>query len=396
MSSSSSSQIFLLLLSLILTFSTSNSSHFVVPIAKDASTLQYLATIHRGNPLSPTTLVLDLNAPVTWTDCDSEPESSSSRRIIPRGSIQCLAAKSESNPNRNDYYDDRCALTLANEIGRVRGRGDLVEDIVAVDSVDRSTVKILLGCSATRKTILKGLARGAQGILGLGKARVSLPSQISSQQHFTMCLSSSNGVVSIEDGFLNPYFGSRVSKSLVYTPILSLTDAESTGRDYFINVKSVNIGGKKLSIDIETAKLSTVVPYTAMESSIYGVFAEAYEKAASSMNMTRVGSFGPFGLCFGPSSETNGPEIELVLQSELVKLRLGGRNSLVRVGKGVTCLGFLDGGSDLEASLVLGGYQLEERVLHFDVGNSMLGFSPSLLKWEKTCSDFTNSGSSTL
>lgn len=35
----------------------------------------------------------------------------------------------------------------------------------------------------------------------------------------------------------------------------------------------------------------------------------------------------------------------------------------------------------------MGGFQLEDVALHFDVGSSMVGFSP-LLKWKRSCSDF--------
>lgn len=134
--------------------------------------------------------------------------------------------------------------------------------------------------------------------------------------------------------------------------------------------------------------------YTTMESTIYGKFIRAYDKAASSMNMTRVASVAPFGLCFnskGVGSTHEGPKvpiIELVLQSETVMWRIFGRNSMVQVSKEVMCLGFLDGGLNSKASIVLGGYQLEDMLLQFEMGTSMLGFSQSLLKRQTTCSNF--------
>ncbi|RXH99677.1 hypothetical protein DVH24_021479 [Malus domestica] len=104
-------------------------------------------------------------------------------------------------------------------------------------------------------------------------------------------------------------------------------------------------------------------------------------QVAMSMNMTRVSIVAPFGQCFS-SQKKNGtligpkvPIIDLVLQTELVKWRIHGRNSMVQVSNEVMCLGFLDGGLNLKTSMVIGGYQLEDTLLHFDVGASRLGFT---------------------
>lgn len=82
------------------------------------------------------------------------------------------------------------------------------------------------------------------------------------------------------------------------------------------------------------------------------------------------------------------PVIELVLQSKLVRWRIDGRDSMVKADKDVICLGFLDGGLNTNTKIVLGGHQLEDVLLQFDVGSSMLGFSQSLLKSGRSCSDF--------
>ncbi|GMN46599.1 hypothetical protein TIFTF001_015777 [Ficus carica] len=404
-SSSSSSYHFQFILQFLFFLYLGTFSHaqisLVLPITKDASTRQYLTTVDHGDPPAPTKLVLDLGGPFLWMDCDSSP----SRQMIPRGSIQCVAAKSNSLADKNR---DVCAVFSENKIGKVGGRGEVVEDILVVDLVDPSTLEgiravgkhthnnFLFAC--VQKTLLKGLASGARGMLGLGKSRISMPSQVSSsldsKRQFSMCLSSSKGVVLYENGQyrVSSYFGSEISNSLLYTPLLS--GEGDSQNDYFINLKTIRIGGKRLSFDVEKAKLSTIVPYTTMESSMYAVFAQAYERAALSMNMARVESVGPFGLCFGAQKVQNTqfgpgvPEVELGLQSEMVKWRIYGRNLMVKVSEEVMCLGVLDGGLELGADIVLGGFQLEDVVLHFDVGSSMVGFSPSLLKWKRSCSDF--------
>jgi hypothetical protein len=49
------------------------------------------------------------------------------------------------------------------------------------------------------------------------------------------------------------------------------------------------------------------------------------------------------------------------------------------VNKNVACLGFVDGGKEPRTTFVIGGHQLEDNILEFDLVSSKLGFSSSLL-----------------
>ncbi|CAN0886869.1 Probable aspartic proteinase GIP2 [Linum grandiflorum] len=50
--------------------------------------------------------------------------------------------------------------------------------------------------------------------------------------------------------------------------------------------------------------------------------------------------------------------------------------------------GFVDGGANPRTSIVIGGHQLEDNLLQFDVANSRLGFSSSLLSRQTNCANF--------
>ena len=73
-----------------------------------------------------------------------------------------------------------------------------------------------------------------------------------------------------------------------------------------------------------------------------------------------------------------------------VNWRIHGANSMVRVSKNVMCLGFVDGGAKARESIVLGGLQIEDNFLEFDLTTSRLGFSSSLLPRGASCSNFRN------
>ncbi|XP_068333891.1 probable aspartic proteinase GIP2 [Pyrus communis] len=389
----SSLHFLLLFSSLLYNFSIYQAKPFnptdglIFHVKKDVSTLQYVTEIHIGTPLLLSKLAVDLGGPFPWFNC----APSSSSRLVNKRSIQCLAAK----PKTHQYQgsNKKCHIFTENRITQIAIQGDLVEDITAINQVTDgsktgsksiTTVDYNFQFSCAPMLLLYGLASGAKGMLGLGRTQMSMTSQISAQLssklQFIICLSSSNGVVLHENGHRSSNFRTKIPDSMIYTPLVNQVE---TPHEYVINLKSIKISGKKLSLGIEEGKikLSTIVPYTTMESSIYATFTKAYEQAATSMNITRVSPVAPFGQCFS-SRENDGtlvgpkvPAIDLVLQSEMVKWRIHGRNSMVQVSDEVMCLGFLDGGLNLKTSMVIGGYQLEDTLLHFDVGASRLGFT---------------------
>ncbi|KAL0414590.1 UNVERIFIED_CONTAM: putative aspartic proteinase GIP2 [Sesamum radiatum] len=376
----------------------------IVPVAKDFSTLQYVADVFMGENLAPVKLVVDLNGPFVWVDCEVN-SVSASQQPVESCSLKCSMAKPISGCSRPGggavYNSKTCTVLAENTVARMSTSVELKEDRMAIEFWDGTgsgsfarSEQFLFSCAPN--LLLKGLAHGAKGMLGLGNSRISFPSQFSStfgffQRKFSLCLSASDGAVFLGG---SP-FGSEISSSMMYTPLISNKDGLHEG--YYMNVKSIKISGKKLSlhqVGLLSTKISTVVPYTTMESKIYGTFVEAYVKAATSMNLTLVTPVAPFEICFsskGVENQRIGPNvpiIDLVLQSEMVKWRIYGRNSMVPVSDEVMCLGFLDGGLSPKDSIVVGGYQIEDYLLEFNLGNSMLGFSSSLLMGQKGCSDF--------
>ncbi|CAN4113463.1 unnamed protein product [Withania somnifera] len=371
----------------------------ILPINKDLSTFQYVTQVYMSAHLAPIKFVVDLGGSFLWAECGS-----TSLKLVPCNSLKCSMAKPNGCTNKI------CGLHLENPFTEVVAIGELAEDIFAVEFIDEiktgsiaSMHQFLFSCAST--TLLKGLAEGAKGMLGLGNSRIALPSQLSDtfgfQRIFALCLSSSNGaIISGESPYLS-LLGHDISRSMLYTPLISSKDGVS--EEYYINVKSIKINGKKLPLDTSLftmvgeghggTKISTISPFSTMKSSIYKTFVEAYERFA--MELTKVEPIAPFGLCFSTKGVDitkvgpNVPTIDLVLQSEMVKWRIYGRNSMLKVSDEVMCLGFLDGGGvNQNASIVIGGHQLEDNLLEFNLGTSMLGFTSSLSMADTTCSDF--------
>ncbi|XP_057755237.1 probable aspartic proteinase GIP2 [Arachis stenosperma] len=417
----SSSSVFVLLSFLFFTLFhvQISASSLILPVTKDSATLQYLTTLSYGTPLVPTNLVLDLGGSNLWIDCASRNAPSSSSISVPHRSIQCLTAKSHeietqawvtslSNP---EELDQPCQILSQNSItGTKSSEGELVQDLIALkrwklEEEEGPKSQILFACSPT--LLLKGLASGAKGIAGLGRSRSSFTSQIfdslTTQRKMSFCVSSSSGVVVFGNMGYEFQPSDEILRSLTFTPLLTATNNQKNpnSQEYFINVNSIKIGGKKVSFNTPSlsqdgngAMLSTVVPFTTLHSSIYEIFESAFLKAALAMNMTKVEALAPFGLCFSSEGNPSVPIIDFVLQSEMVKWSIHGRNSMVKVNEKVMCLGFLDSGVDAKNNIVIGGFQLEDVLVQIDLDTNMVGFSNSLLMKQTSCSDFKRLASS--
>ncbi|XP_059625176.1 probable aspartic proteinase GIP2 [Cornus florida] len=401
----------------------------VLPVSKDTSTLQYVTKMSQRTPLVPVNLVIDLGGRFSWVDCETNYVSSSYRPARCR-SAQCYLAESKvcgechsAGPPRPGCSNNTCILSPGNNVTRTSTDSEVGQDIVSVQSTNGlnpgptvTVSRFIFSCAPS--FLLKGLANGVKGMTGLGRSKIDLLSQFASafnfSRKFAICLASSstsNGVMFFGDGPYRLVPNIDASRSLTYTPLL--VNSVSTALtyflgepsvEYFIEVKSIKMGNKVvplnkslLLIDEEGyggTKISTIDPYTVMETSIYEAFTETFISEAAARNMTRVASVAPFKVCFssknvvrtrvGPSV----PYIHLVLQSDSVVWTISGANSMVGVSENVLCLGFVDGGLNPRTSIVIGGHQVEDNLLQFDLEKSRLGFSSTLLSRQTTCSNF--------
>ncbi|KAK1395197.1 Xyloglucan specific endoglucanase inhibitor [Heracleum sosnowskyi] len=434
MAFSSSMLLFLLCLFLSTSSSLAKSKpapkQIVLPIYKDASTLQYLTQIKQRTPLVPVQLTVDLGGRSLWTDCEHG-YISTSIRPGGCGTIQCRLAQASKNCDKCNpdlpigpgcTNASTCWGSPENTVTRHGSGGELASDIITINSTDgksRGDVVIvpqfLFYCGIT--SILEGLAKGVTGMAGLGRTKISFPVQLATalklERKFGLCLSSSttsNGVVILGDGPYSFPTNSNDSSFLTYTSLivnkvnteLPVMKGEASA-EYFIGVKSIKINNKIVNLNttllkINSAgfggtKISTVNPYTVLETSIYNAVIKAFVNELK--NVTRVPPVAPFGACF--SSKNIGstrvgpavPNIDLVLEEKDVVWRMYGANTMVRVNKDVLCLGFVDGGEPpFITSIVIGGHQLEDNLLTFDLVKSRLGFSSSLLFRQTTCSNY--------
>ncbi|GFZ14094.1 eukaryotic aspartyl protease family protein [Actinidia rufa] len=417
MASTSHFSLFLFSLLLLLLAATSpatakNPSALVLPVTKDASTLQYVTQVAQRTPLVPIKLTVDIGSRFMWVDCEQGYNSTSDRKV------RCSSPICQFQ--LHGCGGNICSLGPDNRVSNTGTGGDVVTDVLAVQSTDGSNPGPIVSIRrfpfvCGNAFVLQGLASGVTGMAGLGITNISLPAQFASAfkfpNKFALCLSSSTnspGVIFFGNG---PYVllpNVDVSEPLVYTPLIKNPVNTASGflgeasTDYFIGVKSMKINGKALPINktllaiSEEGKggtmISTVHPYTVMETSIYKAFTSTFVKQLA--GVTRVAAVAPFEFCYSAKGFVSTrlgvgvPQIDLVLQSKSVVWSMFGANSMVEAREGVLCLGFVDGGVDPTTSIFIGGHQMENVIMQFDLERLRLGFSNSLLFRRTTCANF--------
>ncbi|KAJ4967892.1 hypothetical protein NE237_014593 [Protea cynaroides] len=339
-----SSLLLLLLLTSLSDAKSNDNFHpngLVLPVSKDASTLQYLTSINQRTPLIPVNVVVDLGGQSLWVDCEKGYNSSSYHHARCQSS-QCYTT---------------CSVIIHNNITHTATIGKLGKDVVSIQSTNGSNP-------------------GGDNVLI--PHRISLPAQFAAnfnfEKKFAICLwpptsTSYKGRRQFESDkpykFLPDFYASSY---LIYTEFYK-SPVSSASSEYFIGVKSIKVNER-------TAMVEPISPYTVMESSIYKAVTQAFIKGAESRNNTRVDAVSPSGTCFSTKNmvSTRGgygvPIIDLVLQNETVSWSIFGVNSMVQMSNDVVCLGFLDGGSKPKTSI------------------SELGFSSSLSFFRTACADF--------
>ncbi|KAL8473456.1 hypothetical protein ACS0TY_029643 [Phlomoides rotata] len=411
---------------------------FIFPIKKDNTTNQYYTSVQFGLNRTTFNVVIDLggkflwfNSPDYFDPSDYDPFQhhypTTSWRPIECGSLNCRIANGAGCVY---CYELRrpvavCPNTCADYafnpfVGTWEFTG-LGQDALRVYSTSGNQYRVTAFSFLFSESFLReGLASPTVGLIGLGRTRISLQAQLASTfkipQKFTLCIpsSGSNGNLIIGSGVYKRPFKeiseSLFTSALVRNPVSTFGNEQigNLSVEYFINVKSVRVGGKALtfdktllSIDKKTGgggtSIRTVRAYTSLHRSIYTALINEFVKAAVAKNIKRVASVAPFGACFDSKTITNSktgprvPSVDLVLQSKDVYWRFYGSNSMVRVRNNVMCLAFVEEKLNLTGpttSIVVGGYQMENHLLEFDEASSRLGFSSSLLLHGTSCSQF--------
>ncbi|XP_072976079.1 chitinase CLP-like [Typha angustifolia] len=377
----------------------------VSPITKDTSTSLYSISLNRQ-----TSLVLDLTGPILWSLCPPN------HPTFLCNTTTCAAAATVFQPPhcpRVKIVTNPCTCIAypMNPVTRTCFFGDLTSTSIQISTTngDHLTSSISISgvvSSCAPRTLLTSLPAAATGVVGLARSRLSLPSQLSkgrfNSNQFAICLPSATAAPGVAFFGAAPYrllppTLPEISTLLSYTALLK----NPKNPAYFIDVEGIAVNREAVQflarvLDFDSlghggVMLSTAVAYTTLRTHIYRPFLKAFAKATR--GIPRVPRVKPFDLCvnsraLGVTRMGYGvPQIDLMLRGGK-NWTFFGANSMKQVGPETACLAFVDGGAKAEQAAVIGGFQMEDNFLVFDVGRSTLGFTSTLFGVRTTCSNF--------
>ncbi|KAJ0244202.1 hypothetical protein HA466_0188740 [Hirschfeldia incana] len=375
----------------------------VIPVFKDTRSGLYYTNVTVGKPPIVANLVVDVRGSALWFECDTVGYNSTTSTPVPCGSRGCEQTKDKCST---------CQAYLKSELTFNNQIATLINDDVMLSYTFPSSayvapkrpVRARIACRGYFEGFLSMLPAGTLGILGLGNSSTSFVSSLVSSYKLpfkvSLCLPSKpgNNPGSVYIG------GSPNSKNfkglLVSTPLISNRETIAHGEDYnyFIDVKSIEVNGKRLSFDHDLlknktghwgrTKIKNVIPYTLLEGSIYkalvGAFSEKAKKQKAVYPFTDCFSYKSFGGKSLLGKET--PVISLVLGGG-AKWDIYGPNSLVKVNKKVVCLAYQEADEfESRFPIEIGGYQMEDNLVEFDLEASKFSFTSSLLRHNISCS----------
>ncbi|OIT29729.1 PREDICTED: aspartyl protease family protein 2-like [Nicotiana attenuata] len=251
------------------------------------------------------------------------------------------------------------------------------------DSEIKKVENVMFGCGYWNR----GLFHGAAGLLGLGRGPLSFSSQLQSLygHSFSYCLVNRNSNSSVSSKLI---FGE--DKELLKHPNLNFTSLVG-GKDnhletfYYVQIKSVIVGGEVLNIPEVTWNLSTEgVGGTIIDSgTTLSYFAEpAYEiikqafvnkvkhypiledfpilKPCYNVSGVEKLELPSFGIVFGDGAVWNFP-----VENYFIKLE----------PEDIVCLAML--GTPHSAMSIIGNYQQQNFHMLYDTKRSRLGFAPT-------------------
>ncbi|GJM98462.1 hypothetical protein PR202_ga15477 [Eleusine coracana subsp. coracana] len=336
----------------------------------------YIVKVGLGTPAKDYSVVFDTGSDLSWVQCKPckdcyeqqdplfDPAQSSTYSAVPCGARECkeLDTQGCSTDNKCRYevvYGDQSQTD-----------GTLARDTLTLGPSDDSNNKLagfVFGCGDDDA----GLFGKADGLFGLGRARVSLASQAAARYGagFSYCLpSSSSGA-----GYLS--LGPAAPTNAAFTPMLARADTPSF---YYLDLVGVKVAGRTVRISpavfrragtvIDSGTVITRLPdaaYAALRSAFARYMGTKYRRAPALSILDTCYDFTGY-------STVQIPAVALVFAGG-TELRLDFSGVLYVSKVSQACLAFASNGDDQSIG-ILGNTQQRTFAVVYDVGNHKVGF----------------------
>uniref|UniRef100_A0A453GK21 Peptidase A1 domain-containing protein n=1 Tax=Aegilops tauschii subsp. strangulata TaxID=200361 RepID=A0A453GK21_AEGTS len=200
----------------------------------------------------------------------------------------------------------------------------------------------------------------------------------------------------------------QFTQSMPYTPLVTKGGSPA----HYISARFIEVGDTRVPVSegaLATGgvMLSTRLPYAVLRRDVYRPLVDAFTKALAAQHANgapvarAVEPVAPFGVCYDTKTLGNNlggywvPNVGLAVDGGS-DWAMTGKNSMVDVKPGTACVAFVEmkgveAGDGRAPAAILGGAQMEDFVLDFDMEKKRLGFSR--LPQFTGCSSFNFAGS---
>ncbi|KAL8242807.1 hypothetical protein R6Q59_013109 [Mikania micrantha] len=339
-----------------------------------------------------TNFLIDLESPFTWYDCvvqwNSYPGSCPGNTVclspVSCEEYQCTDVRTSTSDQQSSCPPVTNSSTLP----------ELWFNATDGRTTFPNFYGIYPNSACAPSSTFETFPKNVSGVVALSSSSHALPAYLfgSLERSFALCLPSavsSNGVLFLGSSPYHLQSKVDVRSMLSYTPLLK----QQGNFGHFIGVNSIVIKTRSIGLPANmTAKISSVLPYTTLRTEIYNQVVRRFSMVTKRLHPTK--PVTPFGLCFkifNNGTRLKVPDINFGLQDGK-KWTVSTANSMNQVTKDVACLAFVDGGATTEHAIVIGTFQMEDNFLLFDLVNSTLGFSSSLLSKGTSCASFNFTG----
>uniref|UniRef100_A0A0D9XEZ1 Peptidase A1 domain-containing protein n=1 Tax=Leersia perrieri TaxID=77586 RepID=A0A0D9XEZ1_9ORYZ len=358
-------------------------------------TLNYVVTVGLGTPSRPYTVVFDTGSDLSWVQCSPcraaggcyeqqdplfDPSQSSTYAAVACSEADCDLLDADTGSCSTDG-DSRCRYkVLYGDDSNTYG--DLARDTLTLSGNDK-LYGFVFGCGEENS----GLFGHADGLLGLGRESVSLPSQgaaIGYGPGFTYCLPSSSA-----NGYLSLGAASSPAANAVFTPMVTRMDTPSF---YYLDLIGIKVARRPLNFPATTFAVSgggTVIDsgtvITRLPRRAYEALRSAFVREMVNRNYRRAPALSILDTCYDLTTGHGGKAGAAAAAADVprVELDFAGGASVVLDAAGVlyvakatqACLAFASTGDDTSIA-ILGNTQQKTFAVVYDVANKRIGFAP--------------------
>ncbi|KAL5748915.1 hypothetical protein ACOSP7_025955 [Xanthoceras sorbifolium] len=360
----------------------------------------YFTYILVGNPPRPYHLDIDTGSDLTWIQCDAPCSSCakganplykpSKGKIIPSKDSLCM----EIQKNQKAGYCETCQQCdyEIEYADRSSSMGVLARDelhlVIANGSL--SKLNVVFGCAYDQQGLLLNTLVKTDGILGLSRAKVSLPSQLASQGIINNvvghCLPTDAG----DGGYM--FLGDEFvpNRGMAWVPMLD----SSSKSFYRTEIVKMNYGNSPLSLGRQGSRVGQVLfdtgsSYTYFTKQAYSELISAL-KEVSAMGLIQDASDPTLPICWRAKFPIRSV-IEVKQYFKTLTLQFGSQwwivskklhippeGYLIVSKKGSICLGILDGSGVHDGStIILGDISLHAQLVVYDNVNKRIGWAKS-------------------